>query len=126
MTGQASSSALRNLVHAGPGLVVLTGAGMSTDSGIPDYRGPGSPARTPMTLQQFRSGPQAHQRYWARSYLGWQRMAKASPNDGHRALAALERDGHVTTLITQNVDGLHHEAGSRHVVDLHGRVDEVV
>src|SRR6478752_5708640 len=128
MTAQLvdTSAELRALVLGGPGLVVLTGAGMSTDSGIPDYRGPDSVPRTPMTFQQFRSGPAAQQRYWARSYLGWQRMSRAEPNDGHRALAALERDGHVSTLITQNVDGLHGEAGSNQVVDLHGRVDEVI
>jgi NAD-dependent SIR2 family protein deacetylase len=117
---------LRDLVRGGPGLLVLTGAGMSTDSGIPDYRGPNAVSRTPMTFQEFRSGPVAQQRYWARSYIGWQRMSRAVPNDGHLALAALESDGHVSTLITQNVDGLHDEAGSRNVVNLHGRVDEVV
>ena len=121
-----SAEAVRELVLAGPGVVVLTGAGMSTDSGIPDYRGPNSVARTPMTYQHFRSGALAQQRYWARSYLGWHHMGRALPNDGHRALARLERDGHVTTLITQNVDGLHGDAGSSRVVDLHGRVDEVI
>ena len=83
-------------------LVVLTGAGLSTDSGIPDYRGPGAPARRPMTYQEFVSGPDAQQRYWARSHLGWGRMHHAEPNAGHRALAALDPD----LLITQNVDGL--------------------
>jgi NAD-dependent SIR2 family protein deacetylase len=117
---------LRDLVRSGPGLVVLTGAGMSTDSGIPDYRGPNAVNRTPMTFQEFCSGPVTQQRYWARSYVGWQRMSRALPNDGHRALAVLEDAGHVSTLITQNVDGLHHEAGSQNVVDLHGRVDEVI
>jgi NAD-dependent SIR2 family protein deacetylase len=102
-------------------LVVLTGAGLSTDSGIPDYRGPGSRARQPMTYQEFLSGPEARQRYWARSHLGWSRMRTASPNAGHRALAAL----HPELLITQNVDGLHSRAGSRNVIDLHGRLDAV-
>jgi NAD-dependent SIR2 family protein deacetylase len=103
-------------------LVVLTGAGLSTDSGIPDYRGPGSPARQPMTYQEFVSGPEARQRYWARSHLGFGRMRRAEPNDGHRALAALDPD----LLITQNVDGLHEAAGSRRLVALHGRIADVV
>jgi NAD-dependent SIR2 family protein deacetylase len=103
-------------------LVVLTGAGLSTDSGIPDYRGPGSPARAPMTYQEFVAGPEAQQRYWARSHLGWQRMGRAAPNDGHRALAVLDPE----LLITQNVDGLHEAAGSRRMVALHGRVADVI
>jgi NAD-dependent SIR2 family protein deacetylase len=107
-------------------LVALTGAGLSTDSGIPDYRGPGSPRRTPMTYQEFLSGEPAQRRYWARSYVGWARMAHAEPNAGHRALAELERVGALHGLITQNVDGLHSAAGSRAVIDLHGRIADVV
>jgi NAD-dependent SIR2 family protein deacetylase len=103
-------------------LVVLTGAGLSTDSGIPDYRGPGSPSRTPMTYQEFVSGPGARQRYWARSHLGWGRMRGAEPNAGHHALARLDPE----LLITQNVDGLHERAGSQRLVALHGRIAEVV
>ena len=103
-------------------LVVLTGAGLSTDSGIPDYRGPGAPSRTPMTYQEFVSGPAARRRYWARSHLGWSRMGTATPNPGHHALAALDP----ALLITQNVDGLHERAGSRAVVALHGRIADVV
>jgi NAD-dependent SIR2 family protein deacetylase len=103
-------------------VVVVTGAGLSTDSGIPDYRGPGSPARRPMTYQEFVSGPAARQRYWARSHLGWSRMRAASPNAGHRALAALDPE----LLITQNVDGLHEAAGSRRLVALHGRIADVI
>jgi NAD-dependent SIR2 family protein deacetylase len=103
-------------------LVVLTGAGLSTDSGIPDYRGPGSPSRTPMTYQEFLSGPTARQRYWARSHIGWGRMRRADVNPGHRALARLDPD----LLITQNVDGLHERAGSRRLVALHGRIADVV
>jgi NAD-dependent SIR2 family protein deacetylase len=103
-------------------LVVLTGAGLSTDSGIPDYRGPGSPSRQPMTYQEFVSGPAAQQRYWARSHLGWSRMGGALPNAGHLALARLDP----MLLITQNVDGLHERAGSRSVVALHGRIADVV
>jgi len=103
-------------------LVVLTGAGLSTDSGIPDYRGPDSPARMPMTYQEFVSGPEAQQRYWARSHLGWGRMKGADPNEGHHALARLDPG----LLITQNVDGLHERAGSRSLVALHGRIADVV
>lgn len=103
-------------------IVVLTGAGLSTDSGIPDYRGPGSRARQPMTYQEFVSGPRARQRYWARSHLGWARMRVAEPNAGHRALAAIDPE----LLITQNVDGLHEQAGSPRLVALHGRISEVV
>ena len=103
-------------------LVVLTGAGLSTDSGIPDYRGPGSTARTPMTIAEFRSGPAARQRYWARSHLGWGRMRGAAPNAGHHALPRLDPE----LLITQNVDGLHEQAGSRRLVALHGRIADVI
>lgn len=103
-------------------LVVLTGAGLSTDSGIPDYRGPGAPARMPMTYQEFVSGPDAQQRYWARSHLGWSRMRRAEPNPGHRAVAALGAD----LVITQNVDGLHEAVGTPRTVALHGRIADVV
>lgn len=103
-------------------LVVLTGAGLSTDSGIPDYRGPGSPPRRPMTYQEFVSGPEAQQRYWARSHLGWGRMRRAEPNEGHRALARLQPG----LLITQNVDGLHEAVGTPRLVALHGRIADVV
>jgi NAD-dependent SIR2 family protein deacetylase len=106
-------------------LVVLTGAGLSTDSGIPDYRGPKSPARTPMTYQDFVSGPAAQRRYWARSHIGWSRMRQASPNPGHLALARLESAG-LGLLITQNVDGLHEAAGSTRLVALHGRIADVI
>ena len=106
--------------------LVLTGAGVSTDSGIPDYRGAGAPVRTPMTISQFRSGYAAQQRYWARSYLGWSSMGRAEPNATHRALARLEAEGRLCGLITQNVDGLHTAAGHRDVVELHGRIDRVV
>ena len=115
-------------------LVVLTGAGCSTDSGIPDYRGPGrgtprssrrckgsSPPGV-MTYQEFVSGPAAQQRYWARSHLGWTRMKGAEPNAGHLALARIDPD----LLVTQNVDGLHERAGSRRMVALHGRIADVI
>jgi len=110
--------------------VALTGAGLSTDSGIPDYRGPNSPARTPMTYQEFVSGPEARQRYWARSHIGWSRMREAVPNEGHLALARLEQQGALTMLVTQNVDGLHEQAGSgrrgARLCALHGRITDVV
>lgn len=111
---------------AGRPVLALSGAGMSTDSGIPDYRGPGAPTRTPMTYAEFVSGPAAQRRYWARSHVGWSRMGTASPNAGHRALARLEHEGRVGMLITQNVDGLHEAAGSRRLCALHGRVADVV
>jgi NAD-dependent SIR2 family protein deacetylase len=121
MTVEAPEFAVPEQLRHGR-LVVLTGAGLSTDSGIPDYRGPGSPVRRPMTYQEFVSGPAARQRYWARSHLGWSRMRGASPNAGHHALAALDPE----LLITQNVDGLHEVAGSRRLVALHGRIADVV
>lgn len=105
--------------------VVLTGAGVSTDSGIPDYRGDGAPARNPMTFQQFLADPEYRKRYWAGSHLGWRRFDGASPNAGHRVLASLEHSGVVNGIITQNVDGLHLRAGSQRVVDLHGTMDRV-
>jgi NAD-dependent SIR2 family protein deacetylase len=106
-------------------VAVLTGAGISTDSGIPDYRGPGSPPRAPMTYQEFVT-PHGRQRYWARSFVGFQRMRGAAPNAGHRAVAELEELGLLRGVITQNVDGLHQEAGARQVIDLHGRIDRVI
>ena len=112
-------------VLAGHRLAVLTGAGVSTDSGIPDYRGPDSPPRTPMTFQQFTGDEGFRRHYWARNHVGWRRVHRTIPNAGHRALAAMEQRGVVTGLITQNVDLLHEAAGSRHVIDLHGRYDRV-
>ena len=106
--------------------LVLTGAGVSTDSGIPDYRGPDAPVRTPMTYQEFVAGPDAQRRYWARAHLGWNRMREAQPNTTHHRLASLEAVGRLSGLITQNVDGLHRRAGSRDLVELHGRLDRVV
>lgn len=107
-------------------MAVLTGAGISTDSGIPDYRGPDSPPSNPMTIRQFTSDPAFRRRYWARNHVGWRHMDQRMPNAGHRALAELERAGVVTGLITQNVDLLHTKAGSRSVVDLHGTYVRVV
>lgn len=111
---------------AGRRLAVLTGAGMSTDSGIPDYRGPDSPPSNPMTIAQFRSDAVFRQRYWARNHIGWRHMDQTQPNAGHRALAALEAAGVLTGLITQNVDLLHTKAGSRTVVNLHGTYQQVI
>lgn len=110
---------------AGRTIAVLTGAGVSTDSGIPDYRGAGALPRNPMTFQQFLTDPDYRKRYWAGSHLGWRRFDGAIPNDGHRALAEMERTGRVNGIMTQNVDGLHLRAGSRRVVDLHGTMDRV-
>ncbi|WP_170296881.1 NAD-dependent protein deacetylase [Pseudactinotalea terrae] len=107
-------------------LAVLTGAGISTDSGIPDYRGPDSPPRNPMTFQQF-AGDQAFRRhYWARNHVGWRHMRTTRPNAGHRALAGLERRGLLSGIITQNVDLLHEQAGATNVIDLHGHYNEVI
>ncbi|WP_433111166.1 NAD-dependent protein deacetylase [Micromonospora sp. CA-246542] len=112
---------------AGGQVVVLSGAGLSTESGIPDYRGPSGVARrhTPMTFQAFTRDAVARRRYWARSHLGWRLIARATPNAGHRAVARLQDAGLVDAVITQNVDGLHGAAGSDPVVELHGRLDEV-
>jgi NAD-dependent SIR2 family protein deacetylase len=107
-------------VLAGQRVAVLTGAGLSTDSGIPDYRGPDSPPSNPMTIGQFTSDAVFRQRYWARNHVGWRHMDATLPNAGHRALATLERAGVVTGVITQNVDLLHTKAGSQTVIDLHG------
>jgi NAD-dependent SIR2 family protein deacetylase len=118
---------LAALVGTG-GVCVLSGAGISTDSGIPDYRGPSSAARrhAPMTYDAFVSDPDARHRYWARSHVGWPQIERARPNEAHGAVAALQRTGLVTDVITQNVDGLHQAAGARDVVELHGALDRVV
>jgi NAD-dependent SIR2 family protein deacetylase len=114
------------LLRAGD-VCVLTGAGISTESGIPDYRGPSGTlrARLPMTIGEFTGSGGARRRYWARSYLGWRRMAGARPNDGHRAVARLQRSGAVAGIITQNVDGLHQAAGAD-AIELHGSLARVV
>lgn len=106
-------------------IAVLTGAGVSTDSGIPDYRGEGAPVRTPMTFSMFLSDLDHRKRYWAGSHLGWKRFDGAKPNAGHFALARLESNEVTNGVMTQNVDGLHLKAGSQHVVDLHGTMDKV-
>ena len=118
---------LADLVRGG-GVVLLSGAGLSTESVIPDYRGPTGRARRaePMTYQTFVAGAAARQRYWARSHVGWRHVARAAPNAGHRAVADLERRGLLAGIITQNVDGLHQAAGARQVIELHGSLDRVL
>lgn len=113
---------------SGGQVVVLSGAGISTESGIPDYRGPTGVARaaSPMTYQEFVGSPEAQRRYWARSFAGWPVMRQAQPNAGHAAVARLQRLGIVDAVITQNVDRLHHAAGTRSVVELHGALERVV
>ena len=108
--------------------MVLSGAGLSTESGIPDYRGPTGLARRaePMTYQAFTGALAARQRYWARSHLGWQHIARAVPNQGHQAVAGLQRRGLLSGIITQNVDGLHQQAGARDVIELHGSLSRVI
>ncbi|MFC9138098.1 NAD-dependent protein deacetylase, partial [Streptomyces rochei] len=110
------------------GVLVLSGAGISTESGIPDYRGEGGSLsrHTPMTYQDFTADARARRRYWARSHLGWRTFGRARPNAGHRAVAAFGRRGLLSGVITQNVDGLHQAAGSDGVVELHGSLDRVV
>ena len=128
VAGEVSADTLDTVAELlrGKRAAVLTGAGLSTDSGIPDYRGKGAPVRTPMNYQTFIDDPRARVRYWAGSHLGWRRFRAAEPNLGHRSLVALEAGGVISGVITQNVDGLHTRAGSRHVVDLHGSMDLVV
>lgn len=110
---------------SGKRISVLTGAGISTDSGIPDYRGGGAPRRSPMSIEQFLGDDGFRRRYWAGSHVGWRRFASVLPNAGHTALAQLEHAGIVNGILTQNVDGLHREGGSSRVVDLHGSMDSV-
>jgi NAD-dependent SIR2 family protein deacetylase len=112
---------------AGGGVVVLSGAGLSTESGIPDYRGPSGAARrtTPMTYQAFTRDPIARRRYWARSHLGWRTIGDARPNAGHVAVARLQELGALDGIITQNVDGLHQAGGARDVVELHGNLARI-
>ena len=121
----AEAAARALAVLQGRRIGVLTGAGLSTDSGIPDYRGANSPQRTPMTVHDFVGDEAKRRRYWVGSHLGWKRFSTVAPNAGHRALASLEQAGVVNGLVTQNVDGLHLRAGSRNVVELHGNMRTV-
>jgi NAD-dependent SIR2 family protein deacetylase len=125
------SALLYGLEHAktliaGKQTLVLTGAGISTSSGIPDYRGAGRVQKHPLTFDEFMGSQQNQARYWARSYVGWHRIASATPNQGHEALSQAEQLGKIFHIITQNVDGLHQKAGSNNVVELHGRLDRVL
>ena len=122
-----SFGVLLDIVASG-NVLVLSGAGLSTESGIPDYRGPTGLARraTPMTYQTFTGSAAARRRYWARSHLGWRHIARAAPNDGHRAVAELGRCGRLAGIITQNVDGLHQAAGASEVIELHGSLHRVI
>jgi NAD-dependent SIR2 family protein deacetylase len=118
---------LADVVTSGE-VAILSGAGLSTESGIPDYRGPTGLARraTPMTYQTFAGSAAARRRYWARSHVGWRHIARAAPNDGHLAVAELSRRGLLTGIITQNVDGLHQAAGASGVTELHGSLHQVI
>jgi NAD-dependent SIR2 family protein deacetylase len=126
-SASAELSRVLELVSVG-GVFVLTGAGVSTESGIPDYRDEQGAwkLRPPIQYKEFTQSEARRQRYWSRSVLGWARMRSARPNPAHQALASLEARGLLTLLVTQNVDGLHQAAGTRNVVDLHGRIDQVV
>jgi NAD+-dependent protein deacetylase sirtuin 4 len=129
LTEAPASAALDDLVALlrGKRLVALTGAGCSTESGIPDYRGPETMrrARNPIQGREFSRSAEIRKRYWARAVVGWERFSGAQPNPAHRALARLERDGALTGIVTQNVDRLHQAAGSRRVIELHGALAEV-
>lgn len=119
---QAAYGRLVELLQGGH-ITVLTGAGLSTESGIPDYRGPDGKRRVvPMTYGEFVGSPESRQRYWARSFVGWRRFAGATPNEGHRAVADLQAQGFLRAIITQNVDGLHQLAGAHNVLELHGNL----
>lgn len=121
------STDLAGFLRAHPRVLVLTGAGCSAASGIPEYRDHEGAwkSRPPVRYAEFVESPAVRRRYWSRSVIGWRRVAAAEPNRAHRALAAIEHAGHVEAVVTQNVDGLHQRAGSRRVVDLHGRLEDV-
>jgi len=125
-TADDALAELVRVIEAG-GLFVLTGAGLSTDSGIPDYRGRDGVRRVmPMQFGEFVGSAEARRRYWARSFVGWERFRAAEPNPGHHAVTALQQGGRVEALVTQNVDGLQAAAGARDVVELHGSLADVV
>lgn len=125
-TSPAALAAVADLIERRR-VLTLTGAGISTESGIPDYRGPDGRRRvTPMQYAEFVGSSVARQRYWARSYVGWQRFNLARPNAGHQAVAELQQAGRLGAVITQNVDGLHQAAGATEVTELHGALARVV
>lgn len=126
-TAPASAGPREELVRLlrGRRVLALTGAGISTESGIPDYRGPGRAPRNPIQHREFMRSDVVRRRYWARAFFGHERFSRAQPNDGHRALATLERRGPVVGVVTQNVDGLHQQAGSEQVIELHGALRRV-
>ena len=123
-----AAEALQRFIDKHPRLVVLTGAGISTDSGIPDYRDRNAEwkRKQPVQHHDFMQSMETRQRFWARSLIGWPIMRDAKPNTAHLKLAELERAGHIPLLITQNVDGLHQQAGHQNMIDLHGRSDRVL
>lgn len=119
--------ALAALIDDAPGALVLSGAGLSTESGIPDYRGPDGERRvSPMQYRDFVGSSEARRRYWARAFVGWRTFSAAAPNAGHLAVARLQRAGHLGAIVTQNVDELHQAAGAEDVLDLHGTLSRVV
>lgn len=119
--------ALAALIDAAPGALVLSGAGISTESGIPDYRGPDGERRvSPMQYRDFVRSSEARRRYWARAFVGWRNFSAAAPNPGHLAVSRLQRAGHLGAIVTQNVDELHQAAGAQDVIDLHGTLSKVV
>lgn len=121
-------SQLRDFVYAKRNLVAITGAGLSTESGLPDYRSPNgsySKGHKPVTIQEFSASENSRKRFWARSFEGWMKFSNASPNRGHLALSSLQQSGFLDTIITQNVDGLHQKAGAKKVIELHGSLHKV-
>jgi NAD-dependent deacetylase sirtuin 4 len=125
---RAEVDQLNDFLESAGRTVVLTGAGISTPSGIPDYRGPNGSYKLghkPMNHGEFMNNEASRKRFWARSMVGWQTVSGASPNEAHHALVRLENAAKVNSIITQNVDRLHHKAGSNNIIDLHGRVDQV-
>ncbi|MCX7180236.1 MAG: NAD-dependent deacetylase, partial [Proteobacteria bacterium] len=128
MNSAAAAALLRDFIATHRRLLVLTGAGCSTDSGIPDYRDQAGQwrRRQPVMHQEFMRSAAARKRYWARSMVGWPGFQRAQPNATHRVLADLEQRGYVTCLITQNVDGLHQQAGQDKIIEIHGNIGKVV